>query len=282
MSKNMKLSLKADTFQSLQEDFDAVLGRTLTNMETKGADDATITIKLKVGLEKSTARDYLANGYDGVRDIMKPTFTHEIASVMQIKDKKTGSLAGDYELVYDTETGKYFMRRVDDGQVQMDGYEDEDYEVVEGEIAGLPEPKEEPSPFEWMKQFAGKTVIISEAYDVVTVRTMDGAIILSSGCEETSSCYCPADVLRPHIGHNAQCIGYSSSQDDEIDEITIECDECPDVLYSIKKPEPDVEVIDGDTVEENGDTVSDSDDYENLEESDAEEGYEYDTPDEEE
>jgi len=137
MSKSMQLSLKGDTFSALQEDFDAILARTVGNMEMKGADEATITLKLKVTLEKATARDFESNGYDATRDITKPSFSHDISSMMQVKDKRSGALRGDYELVWDNEAGQYYMRKIEDGQVNMDDVMD-DYEVV-SELPKLPE-----------------------------------------------------------------------------------------------------------------------------------------------
>ena len=89
-TNEMTLSLKSDTFAALKEDFDSVLLRTIGNMEMKNADNATIT---------------------------RPSFKHDISSVMQVKDRKSGALTGDYELVY--EDGKYAMRRIDDGQTSL-------------------------------------------------------------------------------------------------------------------------------------------------------------------
>ena len=49
MFKNdLALSLKSDTFSALKEDFDSILAKTIGNMEMKGAEDATITLKLGV------------------------------------------------------------------------------------------------------------------------------------------------------------------------------------------------------------------------------------------
>ena len=67
----------------------------------------------------------------------RPAGYHDISSVMQVKDRKSGALTGDYELVY--EDGKYVMRRIDDGQTDMFGsnvehveasFDDADYNDV--------------------------------------------------------------------------------------------------------------------------------------------------------
>ena len=113
-ANDMSLSLKSDTFSALKEDFDSILARTIGNMEMKGAEEATVTLKLGISLEKSSV-----NGPNGLQDITKPSFKHDISSVMQVKDKKSGALTGDYELVWDDGEGKYVMRRIDNGQVSI-------------------------------------------------------------------------------------------------------------------------------------------------------------------
>lgn len=111
-TNEMTLSLKSDTFAALKEDFDSVLLRTIGNMEMKNADNATITMKLSITLDKVSV-----GGPNGLQDITRPSFKHDISSVMQVKDRKSGALTGDYELVY--EDGKYAMRRIDDGQTSL-------------------------------------------------------------------------------------------------------------------------------------------------------------------
>lgn len=132
MCKNdINLSLNGDAFTILKEQFDKVLNRTIGNMQMKGAEDAVITLKLSVGLGKERRTTP-----DGVIDATIPKFKHDISSVMQVKDKVSGELVGDYELVWDEETQKYVMRRIDDGQTTMFDDEpmgrfyDADYEEV--------------------------------------------------------------------------------------------------------------------------------------------------------
>lgn len=111
-NNEMILSLKSETFAALKEDFDGVLARTIGNMEMKNADTATVTLKLGITLDKVSV-----GTPNGNQDITRPSFKHDISSVMQVKDRKSGALTGDYELVY--EDGKYAMRRIDDGQTNM-------------------------------------------------------------------------------------------------------------------------------------------------------------------
>ena len=89
MAKGLELSLKGDAFLLLKDDFDLVLERTVNNMKAKGSDEATITLKLNILLEKSTNFTD-----DDEQEVDKPTFTFDISSVMQVKDKKSGVLGG--------------------------------------------------------------------------------------------------------------------------------------------------------------------------------------------
>lgn len=110
----IQLSLDGDTFSALKKDFDAVLLRTVGNMESKSADEATITLKLTISLEKERT-----NFGEEPKQITRPTFKHDISSVMQVKDKVSGTLKEDYELVFDDEEGKYVMRRISNGQMTI-------------------------------------------------------------------------------------------------------------------------------------------------------------------
>lgn len=114
MIKNnvFELTMESNAFASLKSDFDQILRRTLANMECKESEQAELTIKLKVSLEKFVAPN-------STRDIVKPTFKHKISSVMQIKDEKSGYLGGNYELIWDGERGDYIIRPLDDGQMDF-------------------------------------------------------------------------------------------------------------------------------------------------------------------
>lgn len=124
---DLDLSLNGETFASLKKDFDTILERTIGNMTMKGAEDATITIKLGVSLQKTSVP---AKGK--IREVTKPTFKHDIASVMQVKDKMSGQLTGNMELVWDDDLKQYVLRPIDDGQTSLFDQEP-DYEDVTDE-----------------------------------------------------------------------------------------------------------------------------------------------------
>jgi TRAP-type C4-dicarboxylate transport system substrate-binding protein len=108
------LTLSSDTFNALKSDFDQVLRKTLTNMENKESEQAELTVKLKISLMKEQAPNFDSLIPGAQREVIKPKFDHKVSSVMQIKDEKTGTLSGNYELVWDGELGQYVMREIKD------------------------------------------------------------------------------------------------------------------------------------------------------------------------
>lgn len=280
MSKqDLVLSLNEETFAALKKDFDTILNRTLGNMEMKGATDATITLKLTVGLDE---RSFSVG--EGVQKYKKPTFKHEISSVMQIKDKMTGQLGGEYAMVWDEDEKRFVLRHFDGNQTSLfDG----EYETVgdepmgrfvdmpADEAIGLPAPNEDEeeaedpdttTPFGWLSQFIGETLVVTEAMGNFTVRTEENKVVLSSATSEENPFYCSAERLEPHVGHKVVCIGYG---DDEIVNVSIECEDCNAVLFDI-------------------DAYNEADEEENdqveapMDETDpVDDGFDYESPDEE-
>jgi len=127
------LSLEGDTFNALKTDFDIMLRQLLTEMEKWESEEATISIKVVVGLEKSQERDFSILDYEAYKDITIPSFRHEISTVMQAKNKTSGRLESNMKLVWDKEACQYVMKKIDDGQATLfDSYMGQsDYEDEE-------------------------------------------------------------------------------------------------------------------------------------------------------
>ncbi len=249
----MELSLKGDTFTALKEDFDAILARTLKNMESKGADEATITLKLGISLEKTT--DFSG---EEAEEVTKPSFKHDIGSVMQVKDKKSGALTGDYQLVWDEDEGKFVMKRIGDNQMTLFDVAEENEENVEYIPAA--DPEEPPmleaadvadddasegdaidTPFGWLSQFVGKDMAIGEAMGNYTVRTVanedeESAVVLTSASTEDSVFHCDAEILKDHIGHELICVGEQNEAGGPIVKIVVKCLQCDEDLYTLYNP----------------------------------------------
>lgn len=120
-SSEWEMNLKSDAFNSMKDDFNKVIKRTLLNMENKDSEDAEITVKLKINLTKNEAG--IENGEKKYTTI--PRFSHKVSSVMQIKDELSGSLGGNYELVWCEERQEWIMKEIRDGQ---SSFFDADYE----------------------------------------------------------------------------------------------------------------------------------------------------------
>lgn len=289
MSKDMILSLNADTFQSLKNDFDTILNRTIGNMTMKGADEATITLKLSVGLEKRSV-----DTMNGIQDVTKPTFKHDISSVMQVKDKMTGQFKGEYGMIWDEDEERWVLRKIDNGQMNL--FDDDGNQIIDAdyhEVPALPESTGDEeveernntdTPFGWLCQFIGEDLHITEAMGNYTVRTGDNKVVLSSATSPESPFYCSAEKLAPHVGHQVVCAGYGQ---DSIVNVSIECEDCSQVLYDLDAPEDTEAPEEAPLTEEETAEALDAaaeivESAEEAEEGPDEEetGYDYDSPEE--
>ena len=286
MSKDMILSLNGDTFQTLKNDFDTILARTIGNMTMKGADEATITLKLSVSLEKSSV-----GTMNGVQDVTKPTFKHDISSVMQVKDKMTGQFKGEYGMIWDEDEERWVLRKIDNGQMNL--FDDEGNQIIDAEyheVPALPESAEAEeknstdTPFGWLCQFIGEDLHITEAMGNYTVRTGDNKVVLSSATSPESPFYCSAEKLAPHVGHQVVCAGYGQ---DSIVNVSIECEDCSQVLYDLDAPEeteaPEEAPLTEEEIAEAMDAAAEIvESVDEAEEGPDEEetGYDYDSPEE--
>lgn len=280
----MQLSLNGDTFTALKEDFDSILARTISNMETKGANEATITLKLSVSLEKAM----LTFGDDmEQKETVKPTFKHDISSVMQVKDKKSGSISGDYELAWDPEENKYVMRAITNGQLTLftleeDDEKDEKIDVAEEMIEEAEDYDlafDTSKPFGWLRQFVGENLNVSEAMGNFTVRTEENKVVLSSASSEDSPFHCDAEKLEPHVEHNVVCVGHG---EENLVNIAVECKDCGAVLFSIdldtSEHDENKESETADITTEENETENETTESELNENNTEENEYEYDTP----
>lgn len=150
MCKNdvLVLTLDSTAFSKMKEDFNSILKKTLGNMQVKDSREATLTLKLNISLTDAEAPDFSVPYENAMRNIKKPRFDHKISSVMQIKNEESGSLKGEYELIWDEELGDWIMKPIDNGQCTIFDYEDADCKDVSEDddtasAAALPAPKQQ-------------------------------------------------------------------------------------------------------------------------------------------
>lgn len=326
MSKDYSLSLRGEAFNSLCADFDVTLRDVLAGMIETEQNSAEINVKVKITLTDDSAPDFTVAGGHQTREVTKPKFDHTVAYVIQRKEKKTGSFSGNYELVFDRASGQYFYRDIENGQTSifdddMDRRDviDAEYTAIEDGPRGLPkaaesedseggevapadidgsipdaagefeeetiDPAHDPSkPFGWMRQFIGEAMHVTEAMGNYTVRTDSNKVVLSSATSPENPFYCEAEKLEPHVGHAVMCVGYG---DDDVTNISIECEDCNEVLFELsapsKKTEEDEPLSDEETAEAMdaaADVVETADADSEAGEDDENDGYEYSEPEE--
>ena len=59
---------------------------------------------------------------DDRREIIIPKFDHKVSSVLQIKDEISGTLGGEFALVYDDVREDYVMREIINPQTSLGDY----------------------------------------------------------------------------------------------------------------------------------------------------------------
>lgn len=138
MSKPMVLNLESEAFNAFKSDFNMILRNTLSTMQQKEVEDASISVKFDVSLIQQANPNLDAPDSHGERDITSPTFKHKITANMKIKSEKGGYVGGpDYELVWDKDAKDYVMKSIKDTQTSIFdddyGYEPEEPEEEEDE-----------------------------------------------------------------------------------------------------------------------------------------------------
>lgn len=256
---DLPLSLKSDTFNALCSDYDQILRSTLTGMEETEQDTAEINIKVKITLTPDSAPDFEVRNQ--TRAVTKPKFDHTVSSVIQHKEKKTGTLAGNYELVWDRESCQYVMRPIDNGQMTMFDKDEEHTSSQDGAAGGgvelppakrgLPAPEGEVIDADYtvvedgavqhvgfaaLSEYAGKELCCewTEDESTVVVRCLnDGEVLLDAKDH-------PELELEKHVGHDILCAIFEK---DGVVIAAITCDTCDAALYmaaqQVKKFDPD-------------------------------------------
>lgn len=248
-TNDLPLSLKSNTFNALCSDFDQVLRATLQGMSDTSQDAAEVNVKVKITLTPDSAPDFSVKGIgQQTRAITKPKFDHTVTAVIQRKEKKTGTLSGPYELVWDQETCTFVMRPIGDGQRSL--FDDEKGGgsqtgplalpggVIDAEFKEVGDGKptddldKRREAFAWLKDFIDAEMKVMEAMGNYTVRDKGGKVILSSGTGADSPFYAAAETLEPHVGHSLVCVEGPSS-------IIIMCEECDSVIFRMDDPDTD-------------------------------------------
>ena len=108
----MQLNFESETFAGIKRDMNFALQRLLGNMQEKGATNGSMTLKIDVSFDTEYIPNYDPKVEGESRRIEKPKFKHEVTSTVQIKDKKSGNLDTEMELVFDEDSGEYVMKPI--------------------------------------------------------------------------------------------------------------------------------------------------------------------------
>lgn len=253
-----KFTHENEVFDTMWKNFDLMLERTVGSMIMRNADESTVTLKIAISLDRKTAPDEKG----GFRTITHPSFKHDLSSVMQVKDKMSGTYKGNVELLFD-ENGKPIVRDIDDGQVSMfdeDGKvsveDDDDSNLVSLPLTriGLPETTiheadyedvkleaEELTPFAWLMDFRNEAMRVTESAGVYTVRSCDeNKVILSSAFVADSPFHIDAEKLKPHEGHALICVtSPENAEGNGIESVEIWDDEDGTYIFGLDNPKKD-------------------------------------------
>lgn len=154
-----RLDFDSDTFEEMKRDMNFVLQRLIGNMQEKGSDEGSMTLKIDVTMVKEFIPNYSPDIKGESREISKPQFKHKVTSVVKINDEKSGTLNNEMELVMDEETGVFKLvpicnteqRSIFDSDFQQNGEnevfnsgKDDDSNIIEGTYTPLlPGPETE-------------------------------------------------------------------------------------------------------------------------------------------
>ena len=100
-----RLDFDSDTFEEMKRDMNFVLQRLIGNMQEKGTNEGSMTLKIDVTMIKEFIPNYDPDIKGESREISKPQFKHKVTSAVKINDEKSGSFNNEMELVMDADTG---------------------------------------------------------------------------------------------------------------------------------------------------------------------------------
>lgn len=154
-----RLDFDSDTFEEMKKDMNFVLQRLIGNMQEKGTNEGSMTLKIDVTMVKEFIPNYDPDIKGESREVSKPQFKHKVTSAVKINDEKSGSFNNEMELVMDEDTGVFKLvpiantaqRSIFDSDFQQQNSEQESGDddssgsnAIEGKaILGLPGPNDE-------------------------------------------------------------------------------------------------------------------------------------------
>lgn len=125
------LDFDSDTFEEMKRDMNFVLQRLIGNMQEKGTNEGSMTLKLDVTMVKEFIPNYNPDVKGETREVSKPQFKHKVTSAVKINDEKSGAFNNEMELVMDEETGVFKLVPI--ANTAQRSIFDSDFQQPEGE-----------------------------------------------------------------------------------------------------------------------------------------------------
>ena len=129
-----RLDFDSDTFEEMKKDMNFVLQRLIGNMQEKGTNEGSMTLKIDVTMVKEYIPNYDPDIKGESREVSKPQFKHKVTSAVKINDEKSGSFNNEMELVMDDETGVFKLVPI--ANTAQRSIFDSDFQQQEGEQRG--------------------------------------------------------------------------------------------------------------------------------------------------
>lgn len=173
-----RLDFDSDTFEEMKRDMNFVLQRLIGNMQEKGTNEGSMTLKIDVTLEKEFIPNYDPDIKGERREISKPQFKHKVTSAVKINDEKSGTLNNEMELVMDEDTGVFKLVPIantaqrsifdaDFSRVDNDEYDnvDSSQNLIEGTYRPLLSGSSDEDEFEELEDIQDEPVENDESED---------------------------------------------------------------------------------------------------------------------
>lgn len=135
------LDFDSDTFEEMKRDMNFVLQRLIGNMQEKGTNEGSMTLKLDVTMVKEFIPNYNPDVKGETREVSKPQFKHKVTSAVKINDEKSGAFNNEMELVMDEDTGVFKLVPITN--TAQRSIFDSDFQQTEGEEHCVNDPEEE-------------------------------------------------------------------------------------------------------------------------------------------
>lgn len=151
-----RLDFDSDTFEDMKRDMNFVLQRLIGNMQEKGTNEGSMTLKVDVTMVNEYIPNYDPDVDGETRKVSKPQFKHKVTSEVKINDEKSGTFNNEMELVMDEDTGVFKLvpiantaqRSIFDSDFQQQDSREKNWDddsagsnAIEGRtILGLPGP----------------------------------------------------------------------------------------------------------------------------------------------